>query len=298
MGVKLSFKIISDGSCDLTAEQQQQWDIDVVPFYTSFDKVHYSKDEDVDAFYQKMVENPNLFPSTSLPSVQDYIDAFLPYITQGIEVLCICITTKFSGSYTSAVNAKEEIMQKYPNAQITVVDSHVNTLLQGLLVHEAARMRDRGYTSTQVAEKLEELSKDARIIFTIGSMDYLIHGGRIGKLSGMAINTLRIKPIITLKEGEIFPSGVAIGRGKSLRRVIHSTLAYLEKMAAKLDDYLLIVGYGYDLLEAKSFQKALWEQLKSLGRTAEIPLGRIGATIAVHTGPHPLGVGIVKQFDK
>ena len=92
-------QIISDGSLDLSQELTKEKDIEVVPFYVSFDSETYQKEMvevGVREFYQEMVDHPTVFPKTSMPSVQDYVDVFTPIVKAGEGVLCICITTKFS----------------------------------------------------------------------------------------------------------------------------------------------------------------------------------------------------------
>lgn len=81
-------------------------------------------------------------PSSSLPSVNDYYEVFLKHAKTNTPVICICITTKFSGSYNSASTAREQITEDYPDAKITVIDSTLNTVTEGLYVYEAIRMRD------------------------------------------------------------------------------------------------------------------------------------------------------------
>ena len=128
-----SFHIISDGSCDLPARLTQEKNITVVPFYVSFDDTSYLKetvDIDVRDFYRQMTERKGVFPKTSMPSVHDYEQAFLPYAQSAVPVICICITSKFSGSMQSALNARSLVQETYPDAVITVIDATVNTVLQ------------------------------------------------------------------------------------------------------------------------------------------------------------------------
>ena len=209
------YQIITDGSCDLGTEIAKQHDIHVVPFYVSFDGEKYQKElEEVSVrdFYQQMVDHPKLFPKSSLPSIEDYIEAFQVYAAKGIDIICICITTKFSGSYNSARNAAELVREEYPSIRITVIDSTVDTVLQGIYVLEAARMRQNGLSYEETIARLEQIKGSGRIIFTIGSLDYLVAGGRIGKLLGLAGSTLGLKPLIILKEGEIFSGGITRSR--------------------------------------------------------------------------------------
>ena len=294
-----AFHIISDGSCDLPPELAAGKNITVVPFYVSFDDEHYEKEiaeVGIRDFYQRMVDNPKIFPKSSMPSVQDFIDVFMPYAEAGTPVICICITTKFSGSYQSAMNAKEMVLEEYPEAQITVIDSTINTVLQGLYVLEAANIRDSGADYEAAVARLEEIKSTGRIFFTVGDMEYLKHGGRIGKVAGVAGSVLGIRPVITLKQGEIFPSGIGRSRKGTTGKCIDLLLNYLKEENAGFERFSLAVGFGYDYEEAVAFRDRALEILHEKGYAIEdIPIYQIGATISVHTGPYPLGFGIVEK---
>ncbi|MDE7479621.1 MAG: DegV family protein [Lachnospiraceae bacterium] len=297
----MDYKIVTDGSCDLPPALCREKEIDVVPFYVSFDSENYMKeivDMPIRKFYDQMVADPTTFPKSSMPSVQDYVDVFTPIVQEEKAVICICITTKFSGSYQSAMNAKEMLLESYPNARIKVMDSTINTVLQGLFVLEAIKMYEAKLPYEKVIEELEKIKSTGRIFFTVGNIDYLKHGGRIGKLAGVAGSMLGIRPIITLKEGEIFPSGLARSRKKSLEKVYELLWQYLQEVHAVSGEYSICVGYGYDIEEAEEFRKGAIEFLNNKGYAvteAELQKYQIGATISVHTGPYPLGFGVIKK---
>lgn len=297
---KEKYQIISDSSCDLTLEMAEKLKVKIVPFYVSFDDKNYKKEIveiGVEEFYRKMADNPKVFPKSSLPSVQDYVDAFLPFVKEKIAIICICITTKFSGSFQAANNAKEIIKESYPEAEITVIDATVNTVLQGIFVREAAKMQQNGLKYEEVIDNLERIKSSGRIFFTIGNIDYLKHGGRIGKLAGIAAGTLNLKPIITLKEGEIFPSGISRSRAKSKQKVLSLLLEYLEERKEPLNDYNIVVGFGLDRKEGEEFKEQVCQALEVKYGKIEIGIYQIGATIGVHTGPLPIGIGIMQRYD-
>jgi len=297
----MDYRIVTDGSCDLPPELCREKEVDVVPFYVSFDSEHYQKeivDMPIRKFYEEMVADPTTFPKSSMPSVQDYVDVFKPMIEDGKAIICICITTKFSGSYQSAMNAKAMLLETYPDARITVMDSTINTVLQGIFVLEAVKMHEAGISYEKVIEELEAIKDTGRIFFTVGNIDYLKHGGRIGKLAGVAGSMLGIRPLITLKEGEIFPSGLARSRKKSIEKVYDLLWQYLQEIHAAPGTYTICVGYGYDIEEGEEFRKGAVAFLNEKGYAvadAEIQKYQIGATISVHTGPYPLGFGVLKK---
>ena len=292
-------QIVSDGSLDLPQELTEEKDIEVVPFYVSFDSETYKKEVveiGIRDFYQEMVDHPDVFPKSSMPSVDDFYHVFEKSAKENIPVICICITKKFSGSLQSATVAKGMIEEKYPQAKITVIDSTVNTVLQGLFVLEACRLRDMGMDYEEIVDKILPIRETGRILFTVGSIDYLQHGGRIGKLAGIAAGA-GIKPMITLKEGEIFSSGLARGRIRSMKKVVEMTREYLDEVNARPGEYNFCIGYGYDYKEAVKFREMLKDLVKERLGIEEIGIYQIGATIGVHTGPYPIGIGIIKHAE-
>lgn len=294
-----AFHIISDGSCDLPVELVEKKNITVVPFYVSFDDEHYLKENvemGIRDFYQQMVDKKGVYPKSSMPSAQDYADVFIPYVKQGLPVICICITTKFSGSLQSAMNAKSLVLEEYPQAQITVIDSTMDTVLQGLYVLEAVKLRDGGYSYEDAVKRLEEIKGSGRIFFTVGDMEYLKHGGRIGKVSAVAGSVLGIRPVITLRQGEIFPSGIGRGRKHTTEKALKLLAEYLKDSGKDVERFSVCIGFGYDREEAVAFREHALETLHAKGLSVkDIPLFQIGATISVHTGPYPLGFGVIEK---
>lgn len=294
------YKIIADGAADLGEACAQAIGVDVVPFYVSFDDQTYQKEileVGIRQFYQEMVDHPKVYPKSSMPSVQDYADVFETYVKDGVAVICICITTKFSGSYNSAMTAAGLMKDTYPDAEITVIDSTLNTVLEGNFVREAARMKQAGLSYQETIDKLMKMRATGRILFTVGGMSYLVHGGRVGKLMGLAANTLNIRPLITMKEGEIFPSGLARSRKKSMDKVIELIDAFFKESGEQADQYEIVVGYGYDYEEAVRFRDQVLQSMAAYSNIQSMDIYQIGATIGVHTGPYPIGVGLLKKYE-
>lgn len=302
MDKDIKYRIVSDGDCDLPVELAKEQGVELVPFYVSFDDTNYYKENvemDIREFYNRMVDEPGVYPKSSMPSIQDYIDVFEPIVNQGEAVICICITTKFSGSYQSAMQAKDIILETNPDAEITVIDSTINTVLQGIYVLEAAKMWKQGVPYQECIDTLLKIRESGRIFFTVGNIEYLKHGGRIGKLSGLAGSVLGIKPLIVLKEGEIFPAGITRSRGKSMTKVIDLLIEYIQNECNnEWEKYELCIGFGYEKKEAEEFRELALKALHEKGYAYEnIDIYQIGATISVHTGPYPLGFGIVKKHE-
>lgn len=290
------YQIISDSSCDTPTQLLTAYNIKLVPFYITFDLENYHK-ENIEItnteFYQKL-ETGTIFPKTSLPSVQDYINIFTEAITEGKDVLCICITHKFSGSYQSAMNAKLIVEEKYTDAKIVVIDSIQATAGEGMVLLQAAYMREAGISLDKAAIKIESIKQTARIMFTLDTLTYLQKGGRIGKVTSLAGAMLNLKPLIQLKDAELIPYSNVRGRKKSLEKVLFMVEEYFKETNSKYDDYDFCIANATTKEEVEALKPAL-ESL--IGKQITYPMFQIGVTIGTYTGPGAIGVCFIKKFD-
>ncbi len=291
-----NYKIISDTSCDVLPEYIEKYDIDLVPYNISFDKVNYKKEMVElmpDEFYAEVIAR-DMPATTSLPSVQDYLDKFIGYAEKGMGIICLTLSSILSGSHQSAVTAKNILLEDYPDIEIEVVDTTLATAGQALAVIECAKMREAGYSLSENVARLKELLPTARIEFTVGDLKFLQMGGRIGKASSIAGNVLNLKPILELKYGEVHSAGLARGKKKAFDKIIEATEKVFEERGDRYEDYDFITGYGATIEEVTK----LTEMIENLiGRKIEYPLFRIGVTIGNYTGPFVWGVGFIKRFD-
>ena len=289
------YRIISDSACDLSQTYIKENDVTIVPLSVSFDGENYYRDNiDIsrnDA-YQKMIDNPNLYPKTSLPSVELYYNTFREYVEQDIPVVCFTISTILSGSYNSAKNAMDMIMEDYPNAKLYVINSKQNTVTQAQIVDQMVRMRDANVPLDEALEKINKVIDSARIFFTVGSLDYLQMGGRIRKVAAAA-SKIDVKPVIIMKDGDISLGGIGRNRNKLKKKVLIAANKYLSEN--NKEDFVVSVGYGYDASEGVSFMDDVEEVLDvKLQSSTNVAIGIITGT---HTGPHAIGLGVVKKYE-
>lgn len=291
------YQIFSDSSCDIPPSLRDEFNITLVPFYITFDQENYFR-ENIDItneeFYNKLT-NEKIFPKSSLPSVQDYINHFEEAIKAGKDILCLCLTQKFSGSYQSAVNAKLILEEKYSDAVIQIVDSIQATAGQGMVLLQAAYMKQAGYTLEQNIESLDKLKLTSRIMFTVDTLEYLAKGGRIGKVTSLAGTMLNLKPMIQLKDAELIPYTNVRGRKKSLNKMIDMVKEYFEEMNESYDDYDFCLA-NTTCYDDMMVVKANVEQL--IGKSIDYPVSQIGITIGTYTGPGALGVCFIKRYDR
>ena len=289
-----TYKIIADTSCDMPASVFAEHDVTYVPFNVSFDQENYMeelRDITPEEFYDK-INADKLFPKTSLPSVQAYMDAMEAALKEGNDVLCLCLSSKFSGSFQSAVNAGNILSESYPDRVIKVIDTTCATACEGLMVLEACRMRDAGMDIAAIAEKLEILKESACLYVNVDSLEHLQKGGRIGKASAMAGTILNIKPIIAMRDGELQPESKVRGSKKALKTIMDLSK---EKMGDEKDQYRIVLVRG----EKERHENAveLVKDLQTEGYDVQEDVWTVGITIGAHIGPTPIAICMMKKYE-
>lgn len=291
------YKIFSDSSCDLPECLLKEYDIKLIPFYVSFDEDTYYKENieiSKEAFYDRLITK-HVFAKTSLPSVQDYMNEFRPALKEGLDVICLCLTHKFSGSYQSAVNAKHILEEQFPDSNIQIIDSIQATAGQGILLLQMAYMKKAGYSLGKLVDELDKIKATARIMFTVNTLEYLAKGRRIGKVVSLASDMLDLKPLIQLKEAELIPYSNVRGRKRSLEQVFLMVTEYFKEAGENPSDYDFCVVNATTMEDALLLQNKLEE---FLNRKIEYPVFQIGVTIGTYTGPGAIGICFVKKYDR
>lgn len=289
-------KLFSDSSCDTPKEFLEEHRITLIPFYVSFDMERYEKEIEelsINAFYERLTQEP-VFPKTSLPSVQDYIDRFTAALEEGQDIICFCLSAVFSGSFQSACTARDILLDDYPDAKIEIINTMQATAGQAVTLAQAAYMVRDGYSFEAVIKRIYEIIPTSRIMFTVGTLEYLQKGGRVGKAASLAGSILNLKPMIKVMDGELLPAGTARGRNKSLERIISMVEGHFHETGASYQDYDFALAYGTcidDVLKLKGMLEEL------TGQTVSFPLCQIGVTIGTNTGPDALGVCFIRRYN-
>lgn len=272
-------KLVSDSSCDFTEEDIKALNIEIVPFSVSFDDVTYLReniDITLEEFYEKL-KDPNVFAKTSLPSVNLYIEAFTNAIKEGSEILCFTLSSKLSGSYQSAVNAKEIVLEDYPDAIINIIDSQQAAIAQGMLIKLAYNLLNKGKTITETYDIVMKNRQNITIFLTVSTLKYLQKGGRLGKVQAIAGELLNVVPIIQLKDGELISATKVRGHKKAINSISTHCQKFIEANNIDKQDCDVFVYKCVEDIEPLK-QKLVEDGFSDIKETF------IGITIAAHTG--------------
>jgi len=275
----MAVKIVTDSSCDLPDQLVQELGITVVPLYLRFGEEVYRDRVDIseDEFYHRLEHDP-IHPVTIQPGPQDFLEVYQKVSQEADGIVSIHISSKLSGTCNSALMAKEMIETGCP---IEVVDSTVLTMSLGLIDIVAATMAKAGESLDKVVEEVKQTIPNTHLLSLLDTLKYLLLGGRIGKAKALLGSVLNVKPVLTLKDGEVVPAGQVRSRSKGIERLFE-----FAQNAVDIQD--LAVVYNTTPDEAQ----ALAERIGSIFDRERIRIARVGPMLGVHMGPGALLVAL------
>jgi len=276
----MKLAIVTDSTCDLTADQLEALDVRRVHLYVNF-KGKANKDW-LDITPKDIIDGVAGgadLPTTSQPSPEDFSVAYKEAVAAGADqILVITISSAISGTFQSANIAAEDA-----GATVTLFDSKQASLGIGNLVRIAAGMRDEGAAIEDIVHTLERTRATMRPFFAVDTLDFLLKGGRVSRASALIGGMLNIKPILTLEDGKIVPAARARGTKKAIAELI----ARIKAHSAEHPGPLVL-----DFMHAQAPEAA--ETLKRAVKDAGIQFEdgsvyEIGSVIAAHVGPGTFG---------
>jgi DegV family protein with EDD domain len=239
---------------------------------------------DFDAYYEYLRSTPEL-PTTSQPSVGDFLEVYEPLVAEGKDVVSIHIAGGMSGTYESALQAKAALEEKAGAERVTVLDSATACGGLGLMVLAAAAVARAGGDHEAVEARAREARAALKVWFAIDTMEFLRRGGRVGAARAWLGSTLKIKPILTV-ESEITP----VERVRTSRRAFERMVDYLRSRHDDGAD-----GWVIQHIQARDQAEELVARGREIFSSEPVFIGEVGPVIGTHVGPGLLGVGGVDR---
>jgi DegV family protein with EDD domain len=272
--------IITDSTCDLTAAELERLNVHRVPLYVNFQgKMHHDWIDINPGMIISGVQGGAALPTTSQPSPEDFTQAYQSAIKAGAsEILVVTITSGMSGTYQSANLAAKDC-----SVPVSIVDSENASAGIAVLVRQAVKMREAGADRASIVSTLEAMRAHMGVFFSVGTLEFLQKGGRIGRAQALLGGLLNVRPILTLEAGKIAPAGKARGVKKTIAELVDRVKAHASAHSGELViDFLHI--QEPDAVE--TFKQALRDAGVSFTDSGTI---EIGAVIAAHVGPGTFG---------
>ena len=271
--------VVLDSTADFPDAPERFPNFRVVPLYVRFGDESFKDYVDItpDRFYERLQSDPEL-PTTSQPTPGDFLAVYEDLAPRYEHILSLQIASSLSGTFASAGTAAEML----GGDKVRVIDTRTVSASIALLASGIQRRLERGTTNEEIDSFVARYQRDHMLLFTVSTLDYLAKGGRIGRAAALAGNLLNVKPILTIRDGEVQP----------LKRVRGNAKAFAEFRsmfeATSTDSPALKVGIAH--AAAPERLEALRDLVEHVRPHAQIEIATtLGAVVGTHAGPGTVG---------
>jgi DegV family protein with EDD domain len=273
--------IVTDSTADLTPELVEELGVTIVPLRVIFGNEAYREGVEIttEEFYERLVKSRQL-PTTSAPSVGDFQEVYERLLKEADGIISIHISSKLSGTMQVAETARQSVAKP---ERIELVDSQATSVAIGFVVMEAVEAARAGAKLAEVKAAAESAVQRTQVWFMLDTLEYVRRGGRIGRARAYLGTLLRVKPILSFREGEVYPEERVRTRARGLERIIQWAVRHQKVKRA-------VVAHATTLDEAESIR----ERLAMAFPSVKVHLMRFGPVIGTHGGPGTIGVGVME----
>ncbi|SHE75529.1 DegV family protein [Clostridium fallax] len=285
--------ILTDSSCDLPINLIKSLNVKYLGLVCNYKGNEIIEDGgqslDYKTFYDSMRNGET--PSTSQINVFRFTEEFEKHIKEGKGILYISFSSGLSGTYNSALLAREEILEKYPDADISIVDSRAASLGVGLLVYYSCCYKSQGKSKEEVVKWIEETKDKVCHFFTVNDLHHLKRGGRISTTAAIVGSILNIKPVLYVDdEGKL----VIFNKVKGNKKAIKSLFEQFETHIINWEDQTIFISHGDNLADAEFLAKMIKEKYN----VQNIIINNLGLAIGSHAGPGMLGLFFLGAYKR
>lgn len=279
----MALKIVTDSASDIPKWVVDEYGLHVIPTPVVIDEKDYFDSKTIfpEEFYDVLRSGKDI--KTYHINSQMFYDNFLPYAQNGDEVIYICFSTGIAGTYNAANIAKAELLEEYPDFELTIIDSKCASMGFGMVTYYALKMQQAGASKEEIIQAIQWYCDHMEHIFTVKTLEYLLKGGRLSRTSAIAGSLLDIKPIIQVNDsGALEPIEKVRGRQKSLRRLVE----IVGERGKDLTNQTIGIVHGDDA----DTMAAVKEMLKNTYGCKHFIDNYVGCAIGAHTGPGIIGI--------
>ncbi len=284
----MKIKIITDSTCELSKEYIDENRIHVVPFSFQLSGIEYEDNFGIELNYKDFYNKLRKGEMSSTTQITPFIfeKIFEEYVNKGYAVIYIGFSSALSETFNCAQIARNTIMSRESDADITIFDTRSASAGQGLIVYQVIEMLKQGRTKDEIIDGLKLLRKKVNSWFIVDNLNHLKRGGRISATNAALGYLLEIKPILKLdNEGKIVVADKVRGRKKSIRSLFDK----FDEFASDKELQTVFIHHA-DCLEEAEFLKTM---IISSNKVKEVFVNDMGPIIGSHTGPGSLAIAFV-----
>ncbi|MDQ1004138.1 DegV family protein with EDD domain [Neobacillus niacini] len=281
-------KILADSACDLPKDFYSEHNVTLFPLKVQVNGQEY---EDVKTIDPKTVYDAirsGDVPKTSQVSPLLFEEVFTEMAENNEDGIYIAFSSALSGTYQTSVMILDQVKEKYPNFNLTIVDTKCASLGFGLIVKEAARLAAENVSKEAILKDVLFRSQHMEHLFTVEDLDYLAKGGRVSKASAFLGGLLNIKPILNVEDGKLVPIEKIRGKKKVYRRIVE----LMKERGVSFDDQTVGISHA-DTEDTVLEVKAMIEEEL---HPKEVFITSIGSTVGAHTGPGTIAIFFLNKL--
>jgi DegV family protein with EDD domain len=273
----MKIKLICDSLCDVPKELVEKYDIEVIPLTVIIGDKEYKDGLDIsnEEFYEMMKINKEV-PKTSQATYIQFKEAFDKYVEE-YEIVCITGSSKSSGTYQSAVMAKNDT-----NGEIHIFDTLTLSLGSAQYIVKACELLNTNISAKEMIQNLEDIRESVNLFFVVNTLEYLKRSGRVSVTTATIGNMLHLKPVFSVKDGNI----LLIDKIRGKKHVVHTMINLIKEKYDNLEDKNIIIGCGVNENDFCALKKEVEETLKA----KSVYRAQGGVCICSHTGPNILAI--------
>ncbi len=280
----MALRIITDSATDMPMQVREEYGFEVIPTPVVINGVDYLDGETImpSQFYCMLRDEIN---DIKTYHVNQYMfrNAFEPYAKRGDSLIYFCFSTGIAGTYNAANLAKRELLEDYPEFDLTIIDGKCASIGFGILVYYAAQMLKNGADKDTIVKAAEYHRDYIEHFFTVETLDYLYRGGRLSRTSAFAGGLLDLKPIITVTDdGSLQAIEKVRGRRKSLNRLVE----IVGEHGINLENKTIGIVHG----DCRDVLDDIKEMLTEKYGCTKFLENYVGCAIGAHTGPGIIGI--------
>ncbi|MED3623086.1 DegV family protein [Bacillus thermocopriae] len=284
----MQVKILADSACDLPKSFYEENKVTLFPLKVEINNQEF---EDVKNIHPKTVYEAirnGSIPKTSQVSPLLFQEVFTQMAENNEEGIYIAFSSQLSGTYSTAVMILDQVKEKYPNFDLTIVDTKCASLGQGLIVKEAARLAANNVSKEEILKIVRFMAEHMEHLFTVEDLDYLAKGGRVSKASAFLGGLLNIKPILNVEDGKLVPIEKIRGKKKVLRRLME----LMKERGENLKDQIIGISHA-DCEETAIEVKGM---IEDEFHPKEVYISSIGSAIGAHTGAGTISIFFLNKM--
>ncbi|WLV25532.1 DegV family protein [Aciduricibacillus chroicocephali] len=283
----MTIRILADSACDLPPERLAGLPVEVLPLTVQYDNAEYKDQVDIspETVYSAMRKGEII--KTAQVSLQTFLTIFQEAAKEDETLIYFAFSSGLSGTFSTAKLAEQQTKEKYPEADLHIIDTKCASLGYGLIVLKAGQMAAEGMDASEIIKHGIDQSARMEHIFTVDDLEFLYRGGRVSKTAAFIGTMLKIKPLLDMEDGKLVPREKIRGTKRVLGRMVE----VMEERSHNLEGQTIAISHG----DCRERAEQLAEMIRDKHNVKDIVIEMVGAVIGAHSGPGTLALFFLKD---